>query len=241
MTDNDFLIGRGGNDTLNGGNGIDIAALPGDRSEYTFGIQGTAQFVSGPGGFDLTTSVELLQFNGADTVADAYQLGYGMTPINLTGFGLAGGLPIFGRGVADLLTMGTNANFRLIDLGVGVDTLTLGTANASYFLNLANVENLVGSSGNDTIGMTTSVGTSNMLVDGGFGNDTLVSPAATTSSVLRTSKPSPHSAARIRCFSCTTTARWVRALISAALATAWTGCIFRGPIPTIRCRQSSAT
>ena len=170
---NDFLIGRGGNDTLNGGNGIDIAALPGDRSEYTFGIQGTAQFVSGPGGFDLTTSVELLQFNGADTVADAYQLGYGMTPINLTGFGLAGGLPIFGRGVADLLTMGTNANFRLIDLGVGVDTLTLGTANASYFLNLANVENLVGSSGNDTIGMTTSVGTSNMLVDGGFGNDTL--------------------------------------------------------------------
>ena len=100
-------------------------------------------------------------------------LGFGLTPINLTGFGLAGGVSLFGRGVTDLLTMGTNANGRFIDLGGGVDTLTLGTANTTYNLNLANVENLVGSFGVETINMA-SVITNNMLIDMSFGfGDTL--------------------------------------------------------------------
>ena len=103
---NDFLVGRGGNDTLNGGNGIDIARFFGNRAAYTFAI-GT---VTGPDGTDTTNGVELLQFD------DAYMLGFGLAPINLTGFGLAAGVSLFGRDGSDLLTMGTNANGRLIDL-----------------------------------------------------------------------------------------------------------------------------
>jgi Ca2+-binding RTX toxin-like protein len=62
---NDVLVGRLGDDTLNGGNGIDIASYLNNHSDYTFGLQSPGvQFVSGPAGFDLTTSVELLQFNG---------------------------------------------------------------------------------------------------------------------------------------------------------------------------------
>jgi Ca2+-binding RTX toxin-like protein len=171
---NDFLRGGGGNDTLNGGLGIDIAAYSGARSDYTFaaGAMPGTQTVTGPDGMDTTSSVELLQFNGSDTIADSYQLGYGNTPINLTGFGLASGVSLFGRGVTDLLTVGTNANGRLIDLGGGTDTLTLGTANASYSLNLANVEHLVGSFGNDTVNMTSVIG-NNMTVEMDFGSDIL--------------------------------------------------------------------
>ena len=103
--------------------------------------------VTGPDGVDTTNGVELLQFD------DAFMLGFGMTPINLTGFGLAGGVSLFGRGVTDLLTMGTNADGSLIDLAGGVDTLILGTANTTYNLNLANVEKLTGSFGVETINM----------------------------------------------------------------------------------------
>jgi Ca2+-binding RTX toxin-like protein len=159
---NDFLVGRAGNDTLIGGNGIDIARFFGNRAAYTFAI-GT---VSGPDGVDTTNGVELLQFD------DAYMLGFSLATINLTGFGLAGGVSLFGRVGNDLLTMGTNANGRLIDLAGGDDTLTLGTANASYSLNLANVEHLVGASGNEIVTLTAPVA-NNMSIDLGFGGDGL--------------------------------------------------------------------
>lgn len=161
---NDILIGRAGNDILNGGAGIDIARFFGNRAAYTF----APNTVIGPDGTDTTNGVELLQFD------DSYMLGFGLSPINLTGFGLAGGVSLFGRnGVADQLTMGTNANGRLIDLGGGGGALTLGTANESYFLNLANVDTLNGSFGNETVTMASTV-TNNMLVDMSFGfGDTL--------------------------------------------------------------------
>jgi hypothetical protein len=160
---NDFLVGRAGNDTLIGGLGIDIARFFGNRAAYTF----APNTVTGPDGVDTTSGVELLRFD------DAYMLGFSNSPINLTGFGLDAGVSLFGRLGNDLLTMGTNANGRLIDLGGGDDTLTLGTANASYSLNLANVEHLVGSFGNETVTLTAPV-TNNMSVDLGFGaNDVL--------------------------------------------------------------------
>ena len=104
---NDFLVGRAGNDTLIGGNGIDIARFFGNRAAYTFALS----TVTGPDGVDTTNGVELLQFD------DAYMLGFSNSPINLTGFGLDAGVSLFGRVGNDLLTMGTNANGRLIDLG----------------------------------------------------------------------------------------------------------------------------
>ena len=172
---NDFLFGRGGNDILNGEGGFDIAGYTGNRADYIFaagpvaGTQLVTEIASGVE--DTTSSVELLQFNGTDTTADSYQLGYGINPINLTGVGLVAGAALFGRGVADNIIMGSNASGRLINLGSDDDTLTIGTAGA-YNLNLTNVEHLVGSSGNDTFNMSSVIG-NNMTVDTSFGNDIL--------------------------------------------------------------------
>ena len=171
---NDILIGGTGNDTLNGGGGIDIARFGGSRSLYTF----TANTVSGPDGTDTTNGVELLQFD------DAYMLGLAGTPINLTGFGLNAGVALFGRGgrTADDLTMGANASGRLIDLSTGADILRLGTSGASYSLNLANVENVTGAGGNETVTLVNAA--SGMSIDllGGF--DTLnLSGAGNTANV----------------------------------------------------------
>ena len=74
--------------------------------------------------------MELLQFNGTDTTADAYQLGYGIPPINCR-FSAVVGIAMFGRAVSDNLTMGLNANGRLIDLGDDNDTLTLQASDRS--------------------------------------------------------------------------------------------------------------
>lgn len=158
---NDFLIGRLGDDTLNGGNGIDTARFFGARSLYTF----APGQVIGPDGTDTTNGVEVLQFD------DAFMLGFGITPINLTNYTFPNGNPLFGRSVADNLTMGTNANGRLINLGGDIDTLTLGLAGQTYSLNLVNVENLVGASGNETVNFTAAA--NNLSVDMSFGADTV--------------------------------------------------------------------
>lgn len=161
---NDVLVGRFGDDSLIGGTGIDRAVFSGSRAEYSFG-QG---LVSGPNGTDSTSSVELLQFD------DAFMMGFGITPINLTSYSFPNSNPIFGRLVDDLLTVGTNANFRAIDLGEADgdnDTLTLGIAGQSYILNLTNVETLNGSFGDETVTMMSAV--SDLSVDLSFGLDTL--------------------------------------------------------------------
>ncbi|MGH6767502.1 MAG: hypothetical protein ACRECO_00620 [Xanthobacteraceae bacterium] len=161
---NDVLEGRAGNDTLNGSGGIDIARFSGNRADYTF----APNTVTGADGTDTHTGVELLRFD------DAYVLGFGMSPINLVGFGLDAGVAIFGRnGAADQLTMDTNASFRLIDLGGMGGTLTLQTFGAvDYHLNLANVDTLLSTGGNDLVelfnaanGMTIDLGTGFDMLD----------------------------------------------------------------------------
>jgi hypothetical protein len=163
---NDFLIGRAGNDTLNGGNGIDIARFFGARSAYSFS-PGT---VVGPDGTDTTNGIELLQFD------DAFMLGFGITPINISGIALTGGVPIYGRSVADNLTVGSNANGRLIDLGNDADTLTIGlggptTQNIS--LNVANVEFINSFSGSLILNMAPTSILNGTTVDLGTFGDAL--------------------------------------------------------------------
>ena len=99
-------------------------------------------------------------------------LGFGLPPIDLTNYVLPNLNPIFGRAVTDLLTMGLNANGRLIDLGGGNDTLTLQAFGMPvYNLNLANVENLVSTGGIDTV--TLQNGANGMTIDLGTGFDAL--------------------------------------------------------------------
>lgn len=165
---NDFLIGRAGNDTLIGGNGVDIARFFGARSAYSF----SPGLVVGPDGTDTTTGIELLQFD------DSYMLGFGVTPINISGAALTGGVPIFGRSVSDNLTVGANANGRLINLGVGVDpdTLTIGLGgpgSQSISLNIANVEFINSFSGSLTVHMAATSILNGTTVDLGTFGDTL--------------------------------------------------------------------
>jgi hypothetical protein len=174
---NDFLRGRGGNDILNGGSGIDIARFSGVRSEFTItpgGVPGSSTVtdnVVGRNGTDTLTNVELTEFD------NTYVLNQRVLDLSTFG-GLAAGKQILGTnlnngGVGDNLTLGLDANGRLIDLGGGgTDTLTLQAVGSPvYNLNLANVENLVSTGGNDTVNLqNVAVG---MSIDLGGGADTL--------------------------------------------------------------------
>jgi Ca2+-binding RTX toxin-like protein len=160
---NDVLQGGAGNDTLIGQGGIDIAVFSGLRSASTF----SAGQVVGPDGTDSTNSIELLQFD------DAFLLGYGLTPINLSGFVLPNLNPLFGRAVADFLSVDSQVtNGRLIDLGGDVDTLTLAEfGSPTYNLNISNVENINSTGGIETVNLQNAV--SGLSVDLGGGFDTL--------------------------------------------------------------------
>ncbi len=174
---NDRLIGGGGNDTIDGGGGFDIAQFTGAIAQYSItpgGFPGTSTVtdtVAGRDGVDNLTTVELLEF------ADAFQMN--ARNLNINNIGLTAGKPIFGTNlsdpsnpsVGDNLTVGINASGRFIDLrGGGADTLTLAVSGL-YVFNLANVENLVGSGGADTVALQNLA--NGLNVDLGGGTDAL--------------------------------------------------------------------
>ncbi len=175
-TANEIFEGLGGNDTINGGvGGIDIAVFTGPRSNYSIvpvtGVGGSSTVTDNVGsdGVDTLTNIELTEFS------NTYALNQRV--LNLSTFnGLVAGKQILGTnndnlGVGDNLTMGANANGRFIDLvGGGTDTLTLATAGA-YNLNLANVEVIAGSTGDDSVTLQNAV--TGMTVNLAGGSDTL--------------------------------------------------------------------
>ena len=66
------LTGNGGNDTIDGGDGIDVAIFSGNKAAYTVTGTASASTVSGTDGNDTLTNVEFLKFDdGVWSVADA--------------------------------------------------------------------------------------------------------------------------------------------------------------------------
>ena len=175
-TGNDVLQGGLGNDTIIGGTGVDIAVLSGLRSAYTLNTPGQ---VVGPDGTDLfpNNDVELLQFD------DSFMITPGFAgSVNLVGFNLPNGNPLFGRSVNDTLIISSNMNGRSIDLLGGTDTLNLnGTNGNSFNLTLSNIENLNGTAGNDTLTLPNSA--NGMTIDLQGGVDTINLPSTNGSTV----------------------------------------------------------
>ena len=157
----DTITGGAGNDTIDGGGGGDVAVFSGAGANYAINldtpIAGQVQVVhssgAGADGTDVLSNVEVLQFTDGLVLLASGSAG---SPIDLSGlfFGGNGALTTLTGASNDFLTIGQSLSNRQLDLGAGAgDTITLG-ASGGYMLNLANVENLAGSSGDDFVTLT---------------------------------------------------------------------------------------
>jgi VCBS repeat-containing protein len=170
----DTISGQGGNDTIDGGAGTDMAVFTGAQAGYTISSPGAGQtqvldHTTSRDGTDLLTNVEVLQFSDAFVLLTP---GSAATPVDLSALNLFGNAgPIIGTAGDDYLTVGSNNVFgHQIDLGAGNDTVSLATADY-YSLNLANVEHVVGTAGNDFVTLINDA--SGLSVDLGAGTDNL--------------------------------------------------------------------
>jgi len=168
---NDIITGGAGNDAITGGNGTDIAVYSGLSTQYNLSTPGQIidSRTNSPDGTDSFNGIEVLQFSDTNRLTNTATID--LSPLSgaaLAGKSItAGGA---GNGFNHSVSIGLQANGRLIDLGGGNDTLTL-TAAGSYNLNIQNVENLNGSGGNETV--TLANASSNVVIDLGAGNDML--------------------------------------------------------------------
>lgn len=171
----DTLTGQGGNDTLDGGAGTDMASFTGSRGQYTVttnGITGVTTVADAQGAArdatDTLTNVEVLQFSDGTYLLSS---GTSLNPVDISAFNLGAGA-ITGTGADDFLAVGSNNGFsHLIDLGDGGnDSVSLASPNF-YQLNLANVEHVTGTTGNDNVNLVANA--AGLSVDLGGGNDNL--------------------------------------------------------------------
>jgi VCBS repeat-containing protein len=175
-----MFVGGGGNDTIDGGAGGDIAIFSGTRAQYTItanspgaGQTTVADGVAGRDGTDTLTNVEALQFTNANVLIAS---GSSANPVDLSDNRLffnatANSLTAATGSNSDFVKIGFNLSGHLIDLGAGTnDTVILGQT-GGYSLNLANVEHLVGSGGDDFVGFLSNV--NGLSIDMGGGNDTV--------------------------------------------------------------------
>jgi VCBS repeat-containing protein len=170
------FVGGGGNDTIDGGGAGDIAIFSGARAQYNIstngaGVTTVADTVAGRDGTDTLSNIEVLQFNNTNVLIGS---GTQANPIDLSDNRL-----FFNATTNPLTTLtGSNSDYvkinqalsgHLIDLGAGTDdTVTLGIT-GGYNLNLANVEHLVGTAGDDFVGFLSNV--NGLSIDMGGGND----------------------------------------------------------------------
>jgi Ca2+-binding RTX toxin-like protein len=158
----DVITGGGGSDTITGGNGIDWVSYAGSTVAVTVNL--TTQTVSGGDATgDTIATIENAQGSDNNDV--------------LTGSGgdnvLKGGLgadTLDGQGGADTADYSDSASAVTVDLSLATAQVSGGTASGDI---LSNIENLIGSGGNDTL---TGSAADNRL-DGGTGNDKLTGGA----------------------------------------------------------------
>ncbi|MBR0717279.1 VCBS domain-containing protein [Bradyrhizobium liaoningense] len=152
----DLITGGAGNDTIDGGASGDVAIFSGASTEYTIStlvggqIQVVDNFAGVRDGADMLSNVELLQFTDKIMTTS----GTSGAPVDISGLFLNGNAPIVGTGGDDYLAVGNNLFGHTIDLGSGIDTLTV-VGQSGYGLSLANVENLVGDGGDNNVGLST--------------------------------------------------------------------------------------
>ena len=173
-----ILNGGGGNDTIDGGGGTDLAVFSGPIAAYTisFNTPSAGQIqvtdsVASRDGADTLSNIEALQFaNGTVLVSS----GTSANPINLAA--LTQGIPLnavtaLTGNADDFIVVNPGMNGLPIDLGAGTgDTVILGSA-GFYSLNLANVEDVTGTSGDDAVNLQNNA--NGLAVDLGGGNNTV--------------------------------------------------------------------
>jgi Ca2+-binding RTX toxin-like protein len=165
---NDMLIAGAGNDTLDGGAGADTASYANAKSGVTVSLGLTGPQATGGSGTDTLTGIEnLIGSNYNDTLTAA-----------ATGSSLQGGagddLLIAGAG-NDVLQGGTGndtASYANATSGVTVSLAVSGAhpTGGSGTDTLINIENLIGSSYNDTL----TAGAAGSSLQGGSGDDRLI-------------------------------------------------------------------
>jgi Ca2+-binding RTX toxin-like protein len=161
------LVGGAGDDTLVGGALNDSLAGAGGNDDL-FGLGGNDQLIGGPGN-------DFLQGGAGDDFLDG---GGG----NDTLVGLGGNDTVLGGDGDDTIIGGQGAGNDQYDGGRGIDTISFASATQGVTVNLAagtasgpetgvdtlaDIENVIGGAGNDTI----TGNASNNLLEGGAGND----------------------------------------------------------------------
>ncbi|MEH2565235.1 VCBS domain-containing protein [Bradyrhizobium sp. AZCC 2289] len=170
------FVGGGGNDTIDGGGAGDIAIFSGARAQYNIstngaGVTTVTDTVAGRDGTDTLTNVEVLQFNNTNVLIAS---GTSVNPVDLSDnrlfFNTASNpLTSLTGSADDFIKINQSLSNHLIDLGGGAnDTVMLGVT-GGYNLNLANVEHLVGTGGNDFVGFLSNV--NGLSIDMGGGTD----------------------------------------------------------------------
>ncbi|WIW47860.1 VCBS domain-containing protein [Bradyrhizobium sp. 62B] len=170
---NDGITGQGGDDVIDGGAGTDMVIFSGAQSQYNVTMAGTIQVqdtVAGRDGTDTLTNVEVLQFSDGIVLLSSGTSG---SPIDLSAQQFSNSAPVIGTAGDDYLRVGANIFGHQLNLGAGTaDTVLLnGTFGNGYTLNLAGVENLVGTGNDEFVNLTMNA--NGLVVDLGGGNDQL--------------------------------------------------------------------
>ncbi|WP_036055067.1 VCBS domain-containing protein, partial [Bradyrhizobium sp. URHD0069] len=170
-----ILTGGGGNDAIDGGAGTDLAVFSGAMANYSISFSAgqiqVTDAAAGRDGTDTLSNVEALQFTDGTVLVAS---GTSVSPIDLAA--LTQGIPLNSvttrtGGANDFVRVNSAMNGLLIDLGAGTgDTVLLGSP-GSYSLNLADVEKVGGTSGDDTV--TLQKNADGLAVDLGAGNNTI--------------------------------------------------------------------